>query len=69
MLSVLPKCMVVACPIALIFKSVIDAVIDLLYVYFQIFHDEFSALVRDLHLFFQACEVDVVEVVEEGEED
>ena len=65
MLSVLPKCMVVACPITLIFKGVIDAVVDLLYVYFEIFHDVFSALVSDLHLFIQACEVDVVEVVEE----
>ena len=65
MLTVLPKRMVVGGPIALIVKGVIDAVVYLLYVYFEIVHDEFSALIIDLRLSVQALEVDVVEVVEE----
>ena len=65
MLPVLPERMVIAVPIALILKSIIDTVVDLLYVYFELIHDKLSALVCELHLFVQALEVDVVEVVEE----
>ena len=65
MLPVLPERMVVAVPITLILKGIIDAVIDLLFVYLDLVHDRFSALVCELHLAVQALEVDVVEVVEE----
>ena len=45
MLPVLPERMVIAVPIALILKSIIDTVVDLLYVYFELIHDKLSALV------------------------
>ena len=65
MLPVLPERMIIAVPIALVLKGVINAVVDLLYVYFEIFHDKFSTIVCELHLSVQALEVDIVEVVEE----
>ena len=65
MLPVLPERMVIAVPIALILKSIIDALVDLLYVYLELVHDKLSALVCELHLFVQALEVDVVEVIKE----